>query len=92
MQHWYLFPYAHSSISAHLWEISIEALDKLLTTQKKKHFSVNQRLSNVLKSLREFYYCDGDGVSRTVLDSEKYMVSSCIFERDATISYPLESL
>ena len=65
----------HSSIIVHLWEISIDALSKVVDDSHKKHFSINNRLLHTLKSLREFYHHDGDGVSMKVLDSERYRVS-----------------
>ena len=44
----------------------------------KKSFSIYHRLLHTLKSLREFYYCDGAGLSSKVLDSDRYTVSNFV--------------
>ena len=37
---------------------------------------VHQRLFATLKTMREFYYCGGDGLDDETLDSERYKVST----------------
>ena len=62
------------SITATLWEVSVEAIAEVVDDSHKKNLSVYTRLRNTLNSLKDFYYCDGAGVSGQALDSEAYSV------------------
>ena len=64
----------YSSITATLWEVSVEAIAEVINDSHKKHLSVYTQLRSTLNSLKDFYYCDGAGVSGTVLNSEAYSV------------------
>ena len=66
--------YTHISITATLWEVTVKAIDQISDVSHKKSLPVYHRLFNTLKSLREFYYLDGSGVSAEILDSEEYFV------------------
>ena len=63
-----------NSVIATLWEVSVEAIAKVVDDSHKRNLPVYSRLYDTLKSLREFYYCDGAGVSIRALDSEAYSV------------------
>ena len=52
----------------------MEAIAEVVDGSQKKNFSVYTRLRSTLNSLREFYYCEGAGVSGKALNSEAYSV------------------
>ena len=62
------------SITETLWEVSVGAVEQLSRIPRKKDLLVQQRLLDTLNSLRDFYYCEGDGVSGRALDSDAYLV------------------
>ena len=63
------------SVTTTLWEVTVKAIDQITEISRRKPHHVHLRLFNTLKTLREFYYCDGAGVSGTALDTEAYFVS-----------------
>lgn len=62
------------SFTAILWEVSVGAVEQLSKVPRKKDVLVQQRLLDTLNSLRDFYYCEGEGVSGRALDCDAYLV------------------
>lgn len=67
-----LFP--RLSVTANLWDVSVEAIERIMYEPRKKTYTEHHKLLQILTALREFYYCGGSGVSRRILDNERYMV------------------
>ena len=68
--------YLHDcSITATLWEVSVAVVEQLSRAPRKKDLIVHQRLFEILASLRDFYYCEGEGVVGKALDCDAYLVS-----------------
>ena len=66
-----------NSVTANLWRVSIEAIDEISDVCRQRNVPLHHRLVNVLKLLREFFYCEGAGVSGQALDTEGYLVRHC---------------
>lgn len=49
-------------------------MEQLSKVPRKKDLLVQQRLLDTLNSLRDFYYCEGEGVRGRALDCETYLV------------------
>ena len=64
------------SITATLWEVSVGVIEQLSKLPRRKDLTLHQNLFNALMSLRDFYYCGGEGVSDRALDNDDYLVSS----------------
>lgn len=62
------------SITATLWDVSVEAVEHLSRIPRKKNLPIHRRLLDTLNSLRDFYYCEGEGVNGGALDSDAYLV------------------
>ena len=71
----------HCSILRHMWQVSVDSVEKCLeeTPLKKGTDSakLHQRLFTTLKTMRDFYHCGGDGLQDKELDSELYKVAAC---------------
>ena len=62
------------SITATLWDVTVATIDQLSRVTRKKDLVYHRRLLDTLTSLRDFYYCEGQGVTGRALDSEAYLV------------------
>ena len=76
----------HYSILLHVWRVSLDTMDKcVLKSSAKKGTNIthlHQRLFTALQTMRDFFYCEGEGLSDKELDSEKYNVTD-------TVTWPL---
>ena len=57
-------------------------MDKCLVKHSAKKGAnvtqLHQRLFTTLETMRDFFYCEGDGLSDEELDSEKYKVTAVV--------------
>ena len=72
----YSHPRPSCSVIGNLWDVSLEAIERIMKDPHKKSYSEHHKLLQILTALREFYYCGGAGISRRVLDSERYKVAT----------------
>ena len=70
--------YFACSILRHMWQVSVDAVEKCLDEAPLKKGTdsaqLHQRLFTTLKTMRSFYHCGGDGLDDKVLDSDGYKV------------------
>jgi hypothetical protein len=61
-----------------MWQVSVDSVEKCLDEAPLKKGSnsaqLHQRLFTTLKTMRDFYYCGGDGLDDKALDSDDYKV------------------
>ena len=66
------------SILHHMWQVSVDSVDKCLEEAPLKKGSnsaqLHQRLFKTLQTMRDFYHCGGDGLDDKDLDTECYKV------------------
>ena len=73
-----MYMYLGCSILFHMWQVSVDSVEKCLDEAPLKKGSnsaqLHQRLFTTLKTMRDFYRCGGDGLDDKVLDSNNYKV------------------
>ena len=73
-----MYMYLGCSTLFHMWQVSVDSVEKCLDEAPLKKGSnsaqLHQRLFTTLKTMRDFYYCEGDGLDDKVLDSDNYKV------------------
>ena len=74
----YMHPTCAYSILHHVWRVSVESVDLCLGKAPSKKGTdsaqVHQRLFTILKTMRDFYHCGGNGLDDKDLDSKEFMV------------------
>lgn len=67
------------SILLYLWQVSVDSVDKCLGQISLKKGTDSAKLHHklfvTLKVMREFFHCDGEGVTNEQLDTKKFRVS-----------------
>ena len=67
-----------------MWQVSVDSVDKCLEEAPLKKGSnsaqLHQRLFTTLKTMRDFYYCGGDGLPDKNLDSDCYKVIGDLYQ------------
>ena len=69
-----ILAFPNVSITATLWEVSVAVMEQLSRIPRKKDLILHLNLFDALISLRDFYYCEGEGVSGRALDTDSYLV------------------
>ena len=66
------------SILDHMWQVSVDSVEKCLDEAPLKKGTnsaqLHQRLLTTLQTMRDFYHCGGDGLQDEDLDTENYKV------------------